>query len=100
MISFKAAQKIITKRASLFQVDHRDSSKSKTSRDEGLKLFRSKNFEKALDKFSEAMLLAPVNVSRQNGSLEGLWVYRQLKNSSEAVYGRVISIGVNPYGLY
>ena len=38
-----------------------------------MKLFQVKNFEKALDKFSEAMLLAPVNVERKAGNDEGHW---------------------------
>jgi hypothetical protein len=47
------------------QVDFRDSDKSKSIRDEGVKLFQSRNFEKALDKFTEAMLLAPIKIEEK-----------------------------------
>jgi hypothetical protein len=41
------------------------------SRDEGVKLLKAKAFEKALDKFSEAMLLAPVKVVPATESQKG-----------------------------
>jgi hypothetical protein len=49
------------------QVDFRDSDKSKSIRDLGVKLFQSRNFEKALDKFTEAMLLAPIKIGEKKG---------------------------------
>lgn len=46
------------------QVDPRESSKSQKSYEEAEDLFDDEEYEAALDKFSEAMLLSPVKVER------------------------------------
>jgi hypothetical protein len=71
VILYEKFNQLLTECCSLDQTDLRDSSKSKESRDEGSKLFQAKDYEKALDKFSEAILLAPIKIEKNNNISQG-----------------------------